>query len=178
MMKFGNYDSPILLEALGNLLSRGVEENPRDDAKRLAARAYLKASYEVRDESARQNYRMMAMDVLRYQTIHPATEDPLPLEQLEGDFQKELADAQEWYARLRQDELTWIRESKNPEQEFDRLYQEEPTVASVPELEPWFFSTTRGRLTVAASAAVLALLAVASLIVLVLVKIIRALRSR
>ena len=42
MMKFGNHDSPVLLEALGDLLvSRGYDT----DGKRLAARAYLKASY-------------------------------------------------------------------------------------------------------------------------------------
>ena len=39
-----------------------------EDAKRLAARAYLKASYEVKDEAARRDYRSMATRVLSMQT--------------------------------------------------------------------------------------------------------------
>ena len=46
MMRFGNYRSPVLLEALGDLL---LSQGWSADGKRLAARAYLKASYEIAD---------------------------------------------------------------------------------------------------------------------------------
>src|SRR5262249_3960042 len=52
MMKFGHDDSPILLEALGDLLAMDKYEI-WSNATQLAARAYLKASYEVRDEEVK-----------------------------------------------------------------------------------------------------------------------------
>jgi tetratricopeptide (TPR) repeat protein len=135
MMKFGNHDSPILLEALGNLLTSpyGTE---RKDAKRLAARAYLKASYEVSDKDVREAYRGLAAAALQMQTRHAATEDQASLEEIENAFQQELADAQAWYAELRANELRWIQEGRNVEQEFDRLYYTEPELLPSHEGEP------------------------------------------
>lgn len=54
MMRFANYESPILLEALGDLLRT---QGYPSDAKQLAARAYLKASYGVQDDAVRDAYR-------------------------------------------------------------------------------------------------------------------------
>src|SRR5262249_39244711 len=48
MMRFGDHESPVLLEALGDLLCAHLYD-AREDAKQLAARAYLKASYVVTD---------------------------------------------------------------------------------------------------------------------------------
>ena len=50
MMRFGQHDSPLLLEALGDLLSANVGDY---DAKRLAARAYLLAGEASGDPRAR-----------------------------------------------------------------------------------------------------------------------------
>jgi tetratricopeptide (TPR) repeat protein len=133
MMKFGHYDSPVLLEALGSLLQYAENHDPTTDAKRLAARAYLKASYEAPDEEAKAGYRKMASETLSMQTRGRGTDAPLPLEELEQDFQRELTEAREWYEELRQNELAWIRDGKNPEQEFDRLYYEEPAVSTATE---------------------------------------------
>jgi hypothetical protein len=72
----------------------------------------------------------MARSVLRRQTRHPLTSDALSLDELEGTFQHELADAREWHAKVRENELTWIREGKDPEWEFARTYYEEPAVTS------------------------------------------------
>jgi hypothetical protein len=119
IMRFGNYDSPIVLEALGSVLADGVGYVPEQDAKRMAARAYLKASYEVKDEAAKAAYRKLAESSLNLQTR-------APLARVEQDFQRELADAREWYERLRQDELSWIRDGKDPEAEFDKLYAADP----------------------------------------------------
>ena len=120
MMKFGRHDSPVLLEALASLLTRG-ESNPSGDAKRLAARAYLKASYGVDDENARRQYRQLATRSLEMQLSGSNT-----IEQVEADFRAELADAEAWYADLRQRELGWIAAGTDPEAEFDKLYDAEP----------------------------------------------------
>jgi tetratricopeptide (TPR) repeat protein len=130
MMKFGQHDSPVLLEALGDLLVKRQDFSDRSDAKRLAARAYLKASYAVREEAARTAYRGLATRALTVQTRHPDSDAQLPLEELEASFRRELADADTWYADLAARERAWVAEGKNPEAEFDRLYDREPVVVS------------------------------------------------
>ena len=47
------------------------------------------------------------------------------------EFQKELAEARDWYAGLRERELSWIRDGKDPEAEFDKLYDSEPEVSGM-----------------------------------------------
>jgi tetratricopeptide (TPR) repeat protein len=154
MMKFGNHESPVLLEALANLLGSHPE-----DAKRLAARAYLKGSYEVGDEAARLAYREMAREVLRYQTRTPQDQQQLSLEELEQSFQRELTETRQWYEEVRQNELTWIREGKDPEQEFNRLYYEEPQVSTAlaDHFQAVLASGTKTTLVVAATSGVLCL---------------------
>jgi|SRR5579884_1629376 len=138
MMRFGQFDSPILLEALGSLLSDGPAY-PHEDAKRLAARAYLQASYAVQDTATRQDYRALAAQVLEMQTMNRATMAPLPLGVLESSFKEELAEAQAWYETVERDEQTWIREGKNPEVEFTRKYYDEPRILTEEDEgpEPW-----------------------------------------
>jgi tetratricopeptide (TPR) repeat protein len=132
MMKFGNYDSPILLEALADVLTHGHYATPITpdnlDGKLLAARAYLKAAYEVNDPKVTAKYREFAKVTLIEQTARPDIEEPISLEALEMEFQKELAEARDWYAELREKEIGWIRDGKNPEEEFDKLYAQEPLV--------------------------------------------------
>src|SRR5438094_633474 len=99
-----------------------ASEGRPEDAKRLAARAFLKASYEVRDEETKGAYRDLAKKALRHQTTHPNTDRQLTLDDLEQAFKVELAGAEEWYAKLRENEISWIRGGKDPEAEFDRLY--------------------------------------------------------
>ncbi len=131
MMRFGNHASPVLLETLADLL---VNRNNAADAKRLGARSYLKASYEVSDERARQAYQNKARSALYMQTKSPLnislTPSELTLEELEASFRQELAEAEAWYEKVRQDELTWIEQGKNPEEEFVRKYYDEPRVGT------------------------------------------------
>jgi tetratricopeptide (TPR) repeat protein len=127
MMRFGKHDSPVLLEALGDLLAAG-RGGPIKESTRLAARAYLKASYEVKDEAARTAYRKLAHNATEYHS--PGGPDGTALDRLEQDFKAELADARTWYADLEQKERRWVRESRDPEAEFDRLYADEPGVVS------------------------------------------------
>ena len=84
MMRFGSHDSPILLEALGDLL---LAQGNADNSGLLAARAYLKASYEAKDTSAADAYRQMAK-----QSLAMREGDEL-LAELEAQFRQELDDA-------------------------------------------------------------------------------------
>ena len=133
MMKFGNYNSPVLLEALAGLLSYDVVGNdwPHEDAKRLAARAYLKASYEVNDPKAKEAYRQMAKDVLEMQRsgLGEFLAETQTLEGLEAHFQQELSEAHNWYIALQQQESAWIHNGQNPEEEFDKLYAADPEMS-------------------------------------------------
>ena len=61
MMRFGSHDSPILLEALGDLLDAQDSET---GSQRLAARAYLKAAYETDDADSAARFRDKARSAL------------------------------------------------------------------------------------------------------------------
>jgi tetratricopeptide (TPR) repeat protein len=129
MMRFGHYDSPVLLEALGSLLGDADDDLGEQDAKFLASRAYLKASYEARDEGAKASYRRWAGEVLKY-TAPPGGESDERLAKLEKSFRQELTDARQWFGEVRRKELEWIRQGKDADKEYARLYYEEPEVES------------------------------------------------
>lgn len=128
MMRFAKYDSPVLLEALGTVLTRGVRSH-YEDAKLLAARSFLMASYQVSDESARLKYRAMAGRALNMQTARH--QDQISLQQVEDEFRSELDEGRDWYANLHDRELSWIRDGKNPETEFDKLYHTAPEISGI-----------------------------------------------
>lgn len=87
MLRFGNHDSPVLLEALGDLLSNsnGFGGGDPEDAKQLAARAYLVASYQC-DEPARSLYRDKAGDALSMQVGYD-------IDRVEAELREELVSA-------------------------------------------------------------------------------------
>jgi tetratricopeptide (TPR) repeat protein len=124
MMRFANHENPLLLESLGDLLFRQVSS---DDGKQLAARAYLKASYAVDDPIAKEGYRKLAERAI-YPKQHWGTLTQFTLANVEDNFQKELAEAENWYNDLHAKELEWIRAGTDVEAEFDRLYAEEPGI--------------------------------------------------
>jgi tetratricopeptide (TPR) repeat protein len=127
IMKFGKHNSPVILEVLANLLALVNGDQPFGKGKELAGRALLKASYEVKDDAAKKEYRQLAKKAIEYsQPNHRG----LTLDEMESDFKKELADADAWYADLREKEIGWIRNGQNPEAEFDKLYVKDPAVAS------------------------------------------------
>jgi tetratricopeptide (TPR) repeat protein len=132
MMKFGNYDSPVLLEVLGDLLrnDRGMYGKDYADEKQLAARAYLKASYAMKDAAARDEYREKAKMALQFQAKYRDLSEQMSLEELEQSFARELKQAEDWFAEVRNNELKWIREGMDPELEFTNHYYEEPQVAA------------------------------------------------
>jgi tetratricopeptide (TPR) repeat protein len=134
MMYFANYDSPVLLEVLGDLLLTGTD---RGDAKQLAARAYLKASYEVKDADAKSDYRRMAEESLAMQTTHIAGSDQLTLAALEEEFKSELQDAQAWHAGVAADEQKWIDEGVDADAAFDKKYYAAPNVKYPVSVRTW-----------------------------------------
>lgn len=134
MMRFGHHESPVLLEALGNLLTERYDE-PTADAKRLAARAYLRASYEAKEPDAVQKYRVRAKEVLEMQSPRRDTYGQMTLEELETDFKRELAEAKVWYDELRQKEIGWIRDGADPDAEFAKLYATDPAVSAPAEYD-------------------------------------------
>ena len=117
MMRFGTHDSPILLEALGDLLSHWRPE----DGKRLAARAYLQAASKS-DGDAAGLYRQYATRALSMQTVEPRVTMPLKLTVLEQTFAAELQDAASWYEKLEADEAKWIAEGGDVDAKFMAKY--------------------------------------------------------
>ena len=112
MMRFGQYDAPVLLECLANLL---VPHNHNGVGNRIAARALLQASYQVEDEEAKAMYKEMA-----YHSI--AGQEGVKIEQLEAAFQRELAQAVKYTDELIQLEKQWIESGMDVEEEFRKKY--------------------------------------------------------
>jgi tetratricopeptide (TPR) repeat protein len=123
MMRFGNFDSPVLLEALGDLLISGRQER---DARRLASRAWLAAASVAPLPESRRKYRTLAESALK--THLNGNAQSLQLSAVEADFRREVADARKWYSLVEIDERTWIRKGLDPEAEFNRKYYNEPVL--------------------------------------------------
>jgi hypothetical protein len=92
----------------------------------------------------------------------------ISLEQLEADFRRELDDAQAWYTELRERELSWIREGRDPEAEFDRLYSADPMLPGMDVDDPMSGDEKLGRFMIA-GAIVFVIVIVAALVGAVLV---------
>lgn len=119
MMRFGNFDSPVLLEALGDLL---VDPGrPAEDAKLLAARAYLKASNETKKDNpdASRAYFALAKSAVKF---HEHTSVDVIRRQLTD----ELKTADKWWKTVAADEKKWIRMGVNADAEFTKKYFKEP----------------------------------------------------
>lgn len=127
MMRFGNYRAPVLLEALADLLLATGDRN--HDAKYLAARAYLKASYEVQDADVSKRYRDLAIQVLELQV-------PNNLNQIESDLKQEIEQADAFYQKIEDDEKAWLTTGKNLDHEYAEKYYSE----TLPELSIPFWS--------------------------------------
>ena len=121
MMRFGNYDSPVLLEALGDLLSTQSENH--QGVQRLAARAYLKASYEAEDTQVAEAYRAKAERALRMQ-------QGVSLADIEADLKNEIAKGDAYFAQIVADEKAWVAAGKDVDAEFQKKYYDNPPAIS------------------------------------------------
>ncbi len=127
MMRFGKHDSPVLLEATADLI---LASGYPTDGKRLAVRAFLKASYETETES--EKYRELAKSAIFSQTSSRSGTKQLELETLENTFQQELKLATAWFQDLELKEREWINRGANPEDEFDQQYATPPHAGLIP----------------------------------------------
>ena len=131
MMKFGQYNSPILLEVLGDLLY-AAESGYDPGAGHLGARAYLKAAFETKDPDISKQYEMKAMlSVERVWADHgpgsPQFEQSVyPLRNLAAVLKIEILSAETWYEEIRNNELSWISAGINPDSAFAANYYDEP----------------------------------------------------
>ena len=112
MMRFGHHDSPVLLECLADLL---VPRTGRGVGNRIAARALLKASYEVEDTTAREMYYEMACHAI-------AGQEGVNIGPLEAALKRELKQAKQYYEELTQLENQWIASGADVEAEFRTRY--------------------------------------------------------
>ncbi len=139
MMHFGKHDSPLLLEALANLLEAGPLY---EDAAQLAARAYLRASQLVEDPAARRAYRARAKDALSHS-------ERVTFRQVESALGVELDRANAFVSKMRADESDFL-DTDDPEAAFDAAYFEGMDLSPPSPLEDigsgaaWFSSAAGG----------------------------------
>ena len=121
MMRFSRYQSPILLEALGEL-------QQVQSANQLAYRAFASAAMNVDDEEARRDYNAMAQRAVSWslQSLNQSTPLEESEERIADDFRKERADAEEWFAKLAQDEKNWIAAGEAVDVRFNEKYRSIP----------------------------------------------------
>ena len=115
MMRFGSHDSPILLEALGDLLDAQDSET---GSQRLAARAFLKAAYETDDPVAVARYREKARSAL-------ISQQSVTLAGVEARLKEEIAKGDDYFAEIEADEKAWIAAGKDVDAQFKRAYYDE-----------------------------------------------------
>lgn len=112
MMRFGHYDSPILLEALGDIMLARFRSGR---ANMIAARAYLKAGMESDSEDAKALYRSKAEQALRLQ-------ETISTQRVINDLDDEIRQGDALFAQIKADEQAWVRAGKNLDKEFDAKY--------------------------------------------------------
>ena len=138
MMKFSNHNSPILLEALGDLLSNA--ENGFDPgAGHLSSRAYLKAALLSKKEDAINGYKKRANEERERQFagenrqgIEPHfSSHVISLKDLEVVLKLEIQAANVWVEEIKENELAWISRGLNPDSAFTVTYYKEPTSKAI-----------------------------------------------
>nr|MBC8475512.1 hypothetical protein [Bacteroidota bacterium] len=138
MMKFSNHNSPILLEALGDLLSNA--ENGHDPgAGHLSSRAYLKAALLSKKDAAVTAYKKRANQERERQFAgaNRRGRDPhfsnhvISLADLETVLKLEIQAANVWVEEIKKNEIGWIAGGMNPDSAFSINYYEEPTSKSI-----------------------------------------------
>lgn len=136
MMRFGNHASPVLLEALGDLLLVGEAERDYEGAARqLAARAYLRASTQVKGE-AREAYRIKAEDAVSMQRSSNPDVMRMRLEEIEEALATEVKQAEALHAKVLADEARWIANGDDPSARFAETYLGKPPAAPAGETPP------------------------------------------
>ncbi|MEM9702319.1 MAG: hypothetical protein AAF907_07735 [Planctomycetota bacterium] len=120
MMRFGDYRSAVLLEALGDLLYASGEPHGGDGTaqpKLLAGRAYLAAARS--EPEAEDAYRSLAAMALQMQQVDG---EQVSVDQIAEALDREFEETEDWFEKVREDEQLWIEASPNPEERFKQKY--------------------------------------------------------
>lgn len=112
MMRFGDYTSPILLEALGDLL---MHKGRDQDFLQLATQAYLLASYNMGEFRTRSRYRAYARALSSH--LNGAE-----LNSIEKGLKREINEAHDLREEIRKDEIVWIDKGVDVDAKFDAKY--------------------------------------------------------
>jgi len=131
MMHFADYQSPILLEVLGDLLLSGdMDQN----STQLAARAYLRAAKLTNDPADSGRFREMSESTIANSIDF---DDGGPKGKtgklhLEKELSKEVATAEAWFATIEANEKAWIAAGRDVDREFAAVYYDslDKTVAA------------------------------------------------
>lgn len=122
MMHFANYDSPLLLEALGDVLVSYPELE--DDALLLAARAYYRIAQTATADAPRDEFTALTREVLDLNIDYHHLETDEQLKQFTKTLNLELAAGQEFAAQIAADERRWIDSGVDVDQAFAAKYYE------------------------------------------------------
>jgi hypothetical protein len=109
MMRFADFDNPILQEALGDLLCTGKSEV---NATRLASHAYLLASQKA--ASPEEKSRLIKKFETAQNTLIGGVK--------EDELKEALAKGEKLAAAVREDELKWIEEGGDVSAKFTKKY--------------------------------------------------------
>ena len=107
MLHFADHESPVLLEALGDLLITGELDA---NGTRLGARAFLRAAQMSKDAATADRFRRMAHDALANQLPYGKDYDPekVDLSHLEKELAAELTQGAEFFSQIEARERQWI----------------------------------------------------------------------
>jgi tetratricopeptide (TPR) repeat protein len=119
MMHFADFQSPILLEAVGDLLRHGM---PNENMTQLAARAYLSASQYSSNKDAANRFREFAQEALRSHEEFGMFRDDVDLAPLRRQLSKEITSANKWFDSIAANEKRWIAENRDVDREFAAIY--------------------------------------------------------
>lgn len=117
------FDSPILLEVLGDLLYQYGEKKA---ARQLAARAYLKAAMQVDNEKSKAIYHKKVEQILYHQTVSGMKY--VRTEEVTKYLLEEIAAGDAYFEKICRKEIDWIKNKLNPEVEFAKHYYLSPTM--------------------------------------------------
>jgi tetratricopeptide (TPR) repeat protein len=120
ILHFGNYESPMVLEALGDVLLRRGQGY--EDARLLAARAYLRAAHVSSNEDVQRAFEKMAHESLIPNEDFHAKPEEKTIDVVGARLRQEVADAQKWFQRIAKDEAMWIREGQDVDAAFAAKY--------------------------------------------------------
>jgi len=115
MLRFGNFDSPVLLEALGDVLLQDNGGRDMNPPRNLATMAYLKAGIEapkyekIYHEKAKVAFEAVGDSRRKYKEVS---------DRLTNGIRK----GQEYFARIRANEIFWILNGMDPEVEYKKHY--------------------------------------------------------